>query len=211
MFVAAPEAGPARDLDLLEGHLLFLAHSPAMRYPEGQRQIRNEMSYGSILLFCALCGLFFFAYWLLSRGPPRGPSLLRHPQERAVKLKNLNSKKHWARGEAVRVADDGSRTANLFRVAKNTFGEAANLQCIAFLVPEEREQSPQQRVSVVVDGLRIGQLSARDLIPFHVMLKAAGLTAQVTSCEAYIGGGGTALDGKKLRYSISLDVDWFQT
>ncbi|WP_133858969.1 hypothetical protein [Comamonas sp. JUb58] len=96
-------------------------------------------------------------------------------------------------------------------MAKNTVGEAANRQCIAFLVPEEREQSVQQRVSVVVDGLRIGQLSARDLIPFHVMLKAAGLSAQVTSCDAYIGGGRTALDGQKQRYSISLDVDWFET
>ncbi|WP_312417804.1 hypothetical protein [Comamonas sp.] len=182
-----------------------------MSYSDGQLQLRDEMSYGSILLFFVLCWMSFFAYWLLSRGPPRGPSLLRHPQERAVKLKNLSSKKHWARGEAVRVADDGSRTANLFRVAKNTFGEAANRQCIAFLVPEEREQSLQQTVSVVVDGLRIGQLSARDLIPFHVMLKDAGLSAQVTSCDAYIGGGGTALDGKKQRYSISLDVDWFET
>jgi len=43
------------------------------------------------------------------------------------------------------------------------------------------------------------------------MLKDAGLSAQVTSCDAYIGGGGTALDGKKQRYSISLDVDWFET
>lgn len=111
----------------------------------------------------------------------------------------------------MKVADDGTHTASLSRVAGNIFGEAANRQCIAFLLPEEREHNPQQRVSVVVDGLRIGQLSARDLIPFHVMLKNAGLSAQVTSCDAYIGGGGTALDGKKQPYSISLDVDWFET
>lgn len=158
-----------------------------------------------------MCWLSFFVYWLLSRGPPRIPKLLRRPQERTDKLKNLISKKHWARGEAVRVVDDGSRAANLFSVARNTFGEAANRQCIAFLLPEKREQSAEERVSVVVDGLRIGQLSARDLIPFNVMLKDAGLSAQVTSCDAYIGGGGTALDGKKQLYSISLDVDWFET
>lgn len=169
------------------------------------------MSYGPILLFFAMCWLSFFVYWLLSRGPPRIPKLLRRPQEPTDKLKNLISKKHWAGGETIRVADDGTHTASLSRVAGNIFGEAANRQCVAFLLPEVREHNPQQRVSVVVDGLRIGQLSARDLIPFHVMLNDAGLSAQVTSCDAYIGGGGTALDGKKQLYSISLDVDWFET
>ncbi|WP_429951897.1 hypothetical protein ACQYWY_09925 [Comamonas sediminis] len=169
------------------------------------------MTYGQILLFFFMCWLTYLAYWLLSRGPPPSIDRLRPPIKLTDKFENLTSKKHWARGEAVKVADDGTHTASLSHVAGNIFGEAANRQCIAFLLPEVREHNPQQRVSVVVDGLRIGQLSARDLIPFHVMLKDAGLSAQVTSCDAYIGGGGNALDGKKHPYSISLDVDWFET
>lgn len=170
----------------------------------------NVMTYGQILLFFVMCWLSYFVYWLLSRGPPFAFKLHRRSHKGPIKLKNLTSKKHWARGEAVKVADDGTQTANLYRVAGNTFGEAANRQCIAFLLPEQSQQNFQQAVSVVVDGLRIGTLSARDLISFRVMLRDARLDAQVTSCDAYIGGGGTALDGKKQHYSISLDVDWFE-
>ncbi|MEJ5029071.1 hypothetical protein [Comamonas sp. MYb69] len=168
------------------------------------------MSYGQILLFFFLCWLSYFAYWLLSRGPPRAPGFLRGPLKATIALKDLSSKKHWARGETVKVADDGTYTANIFRVAGNSFGENANRDCIAFLVPEEGKENTDKPVSVVVDGLRIGQLSVRDLMPFKVMLQDAGLHAQITSCDAYIGGGGTGVDGKKRSYAISLDVDWFE-
>lgn len=168
------------------------------------------MSYGQILLFFFMCWLSYFAYWLLSRGPPNAPGRLSRPVESSVRLEDLISKKHWARGETVKIADDGSYTANISRVAGNTFGENANRECIAFLVPEDGKASSDKAVSVVVDGLRIGQLSARDLMPFKVMLHGAGLHAQVTSCDAYIGGGGTGADGKKRLYAICLDVDWFE-
>ncbi|WP_312462075.1 hypothetical protein [Comamonas sp.] len=125
-------------------------------------------------------------------------------------MKKLISKKHWARGESVTIADDGEHTSNIFRIAGNTFGQSAHRECVAFLVPGEEQAGFEMAVSVVVEGLRIGQLSQRDLIPYRAMLQGAGLDAQVTSCDAYIGGGGTGVDGKKQRYTISLNVDWFE-
>lgn len=168
------------------------------------------MSYGQILLFFVMVLLSYFVYWLLSRGPPHAPKILSHPLSKTIALKKLISKKHWARGESVTIADDGEHTSNIFRIAGNTFGQAAHRECVAFLVPGEEQAGFEMAVSVVVEGLRIGQMSQRDLIPFRAMLQRAGLGAQVTSCDAYIGGGGTGADGKKQRYAISLNVDWFE-
>lgn len=167
------------------------------------------MSYGQILLVFVMVWLSYFAYWLLSRGPPRAWKRLRRHRSTSITFRNLTSKKHWARGESLKVSDDGEHTKNISRIAGNTFGQSASRECVAFLVPEKGQDRFEMAVSVVVDGLRIGQLSRRDSIPFRAMLQGAGLGGQVTSCDAFIGGGGTGSDGKKQRYAISLDVGWF--
>ena len=168
------------------------------------------MGYEQILLFFFMCWLSYLIYWLLLRGPPRDPTLRVEPLKPTIETRNLTARKHWAKGERVKVFDDGTYATNIYRTASNTFGESADRHCIAFLVPESERDNFKQAVSVVVDGLRVGYLSARDVVPFNVMLQGAGLNSEVTSCDAHIGGGGTGLDGKKRRYSISLYIDWFE-
>lgn len=168
------------------------------------------MGYGLMLLLFFMGWLAYLAYWLLSRGPPARRRWLPTRPTLANQWKNLRAEKHWARGENVQVMDDGTQTANIYQVAGNFFGDRADLNCIAFLVHETGNVGTKQSVSVIVDGLVLGYLSPRDALPLHARLQEAGMAVAVTSCDAHVGGGGTGLDGKKRRYLISLDVNWFE-
>ncbi len=131
------------------------------------------------------------------------------PKRKSSKpLINLQSKKHWPSGEKIKLVDDGTYKANLFKVAGNTFGDYANYNCVAYLFPEiENEKHPN--IAVYVDGLRVGDLSNRHVLSLYSVLQQAKLLFSATSCDAHIGGGGTGLDGKKLPYLITLDINWF--
>lgn len=119
-------------------------------------------------------------------------------------------RKHWATGGKVTLIDDSSFTRNIQRIARPSFGGHANRICIANLIAEKNELG-KNVVSVFIDRLRVGSLTARDALSFHVVLQESGLLFAVTSCNAHIGGGGTGHEGKKLPYSITLDINWFET
>lgn len=160
------------------------------------------MDLWKVLLLCFATGLLYVTYIF-------GKRAWSEPKRGKVKpILNLVSKKHWPPGENVSLTDDGTFSANIFRVAGNTFGDYANRSCTANLIPETNDEG-KRVVSVFIDGLRVGCLSDRHALSFHVALHQAGLDTSITSCDAHIGGGGTGIDGKKLPYSIMLHISWF--
>ncbi|RGE45584.1 hypothetical protein DZC30_08295 [Comamonas testosteroni] len=161
------------------------------------------MDLWKVLLLCFAGWLAYHAYglWVRPVAQPRLP--------KPKPLLNLVSKKHWAPGEKVRLIDDGTFTSNIYRVAGNTFGEYVDRSCIAHLLPETKDEG-KKVVSVFIDGLCVGCLSDRHAPSFYVVLQHAGLDSSVTSCNVHLGGGGVGIDGKKLPYSITLDINWMK-
>lgn len=169
------------------------------------------MDTGQILLAAFFGWLIYEAIRsFLRRTPAKSPTKNKLVAQ-ARSLKNLNARKHWPSGVAVAVVGEGCYTANIFRVAQNLFGEQANRNCIAFLVPEEGNKHDKNAVMVAIEGEHVGYLSRDDAVDFRLALKNAALGISVTSCYAHIGWGGVGAEGKRLNYSISLDVDWFET
>ncbi|MFA9284010.1 hypothetical protein ACCQ08_04465 [Comamonas sp. SY3] len=147
-------------------------------------------------------GIAYATYRLLKRRTSLTKNTVVKP------LLNLQSKKHWPTGEKIKITDDGTYTANITKVAGNTFGDYANRNCAAFLIPELKDDK-RPNISVYIDGLLVGHLTNRHTLSFYSILQHAKLLFSTTSCNAHIGEGGTGLDGKKLPYLITLDINWF--
>lgn len=160
------------------------------------------MNANSLISIVFICLALYLAYQIITS------SKLRRARSSAG---TLFAKKHWPKGGRVEVRDKGPYSRNISRVAGKKFGNNANRYCVAYLVPDDIEPGGCKGVSVVIDGLKVGNLAERDVAPLFAILDHLQLGLATTSCDAYIGGGGVGIDGHIQPYEITLDISWFET
>ncbi len=89
------------------------------------------MELWKVFLVCLSAGLMYAIFIYRERAKLA-------PKCGSVKPLNLVPRKHWPPGEKVSLVDDGTFSANNFRVAGNTFSDYANRSCTAKPYPRNQ-------------------------------------------------------------------------
>ena len=81
----------------------------------------------------------------------------------------------------------------------------ADRTCQAVLLPDDLNPYDDKAVMVFVEGQAVGYLERADALLLRGKLGRKGVPGQPTSCDAKIRGGGL-WQGKRLTYSVALDI-----
>jgi len=84
----------------------------------------------------------------------------------------------------------------------------ANAKHQAILVPDDLNPYYDKAVAVFIDGREVGYLDRDDALRLRRKLGMKELTGLPTSCDAVVRGGGL-WEGKRLSYSVMLDIEPF--
>jgi hypothetical protein len=108
------------------------------------------------------------------------------------------------------VVGESNYQKTLAALAGDHGDRSANLDCIAYLVPEDDNRHDPKAVSVQISGRTVGYLTRENARSFRRRLGQKGLGGRITSCDACIVGGGTRKSGEKLFYGVKLDLKPFE-
>jgi hypothetical protein len=76
----------------------------------------------------------------------------------------------------------------------------------ALLLPDDHNPYEDKAVAVFLSGRMVGYLAPKDALAFRERLERLALAGKLTSCDGVVRGGGM-YEGKRLSYSVSLDVE----
>lgn len=100
-----------------------------------------------------------------------------------------------------------SRYQDTIRELAGEHGDtSANAIHPALLLPDDHNPYEDKAVAVFLSGRMVGYLAPNDAIAFRDRLARMDLSGKLTSCDGVIRGGGM-YEGKRLSYSVSLDVE----
>lgn len=147
-------------------------------------------------------------YFLLKGGPntasapvgkPAGGSYTPLPQGEPVH--------HWSDEGRFQLEVLGeSRYSDTIRALAGEHGEAAaNTRHKALLLADDNNPYEDKAVAVFLNKEMVGYLAPIDAAAFRAMLARQEITGQLTSTDAVIRGG-QLYEGKRLSYSVLLDI-----
>jgi hypothetical protein len=76
----------------------------------------------------------------------------------------------------------------------------------ALLLPDDHNPYEDKAVAVFLSGEMVGYLNPKDALAFRARLDRLGLEGKLTSSQGIVRGGGL-FEGKRLSYSVSLDIE----
>ena len=79
-------------------------------------------------------------------------------------------------------------------------------ECVAVLLPDDRNQYDENAVAVFIDGEKVGHLARRDAKAYRQFLANIGRPTAGAGCRAMIVGGWDDGDGDEGSYGVKLDV-----
>lgn len=177
-------------------------------------------------------GLFIFVLIVAARaaGPPKGrPDPARRAREReqrqqteqplpsrdppAQRNRQAPRKRdelptyHWTpTGHyTVEVVGESNYQWAIARIAGNHGDGPIELECIAVLLPEDKNRYDKNAVRILMGGYRVGYLARHEAPIYRERLLKMGLEGAV-SCNAFIGGGAMGQYGDRLYYGVWLDL-----
>jgi hypothetical protein len=99
-----------------------------------------------------------------------------------------------------------SRYQAAIRELAGDHGDApANARHPALLLPDDHNPYEDKAVAVFLAGQMVGYLAPKDALAFRERLARMDLAGKLTSAEGVVRGGGL-FEGKRLSYSVSLDI-----
>jgi hypothetical protein len=159
-----------------------------------------------IIIMLALVTLVFLlkgkskAPALLPQGKPAGGSYTPLPEGEPAH--------HWSDGSRFQLEVLGeSRYQETIRELAGEHGDtSANAVHPALLLPDDHNPYEDKAVAVFLAGRMVGYLAPKDALAFRERLARLDLSGKLTSCDGVVRGGGL-FEGKRLSYSVSLDVE----
>ena len=98
---------------------------------------------------------------------------------------------------------------NVIRELAGEHGEcSADATFLAVLVPDDLNPYDDKAVTVFLDGRVVGHMAQEDALNLRRKLGRGGMADQPTTCDARVRGGGL-WQGKRLTYSVALDIPSF--
>ncbi|UMR31415.1 hypothetical protein MJ904_04035 [Massilia sp. MB5] len=164
------------------------------------------------IIYLILMGVCPVAIYYLIKTRPRGTAQPTAPKAEAAPdtpaLPQTAPARHWSdegRFQLEVVAE--SRYQATIRQLAGAHGEqSANARHPAILAPDDMNAYEATAVAVFLSGQMVGYLEPKQAAAFRRLLAQQELEGQPTSCDALIRGGGL-WEGKRLSYSVSLDVE----
>lgn len=164
------------------------------------------------IIYLIIMGICLVAIYFLLKTGPRGTALPTAPKADTAPytpaLPQTAPAKHWSdegRFQTEVVAE--SRYQATIRQLAGEHGEqSAHARHTAILVPDDMNAYEATAVAIFVSGQMVGYLAPKEAAAFRRLLAQQELSGQPTSCDALIRGGGR-WEGKRLSYSVSLDVE----
>ncbi len=166
----------------------------------------------SDIIYLIIMGVCLVAiYYLLKTGPrsavqPPTPRIDSAPYTPA--LPQAAPAKHWSDAGRFQteVVAESRYQATIRQLAGEHGEQSANARHPAILVPDDMNAYEAAAVAVFVSGQMVGYLEPKQALAFRRLLAQQELSGQPTGCDALIRGGGR-WEGKRLSYSVSLDLE----
>ncbi len=133
------------------------------------------------------------------QGQPAGGSYTPVPEGEPVR--------HWTDDGRFELEVVGeSRYRDAIRALAGEHGDArADARHPALLLVDDDNPYEDKAVAVFLSGRMVGYLAAKDALAFRQMLARHEIDGKLTSTDGAVRGGG-AWEGKRLAYSVWLDV-----
>jgi len=114
---------------------------------------------------------------------------------------------HWSDERRFQLEVVGeSRYQSAIRELAGKHGDSkAEVFLPALLLPDDHNPYEDKAVAVFLSGRMVGYLAPKDALAFRESLARQELSGKLTSTEGVVRGGGL-YEGKRLSYSVSLDI-----
>jgi hypothetical protein len=148
-------------------------------------------------------------YFLLKGGPKTAPAATGKPAGGSyTPLPQGEPVHHWTDEGRFQLEVLGeSRYSDTIRALAGEHGEAAaNVHHKALLLADDNNPYEDKAVAVFLNNEMVGYLAPKDAVAFRTMLARQEITGQLTSTDAVIRGG-QVFEGKRLAYTVLLDVN----
>lgn len=148
------------------------------------------------------------ALYFILKGRPKAAALPVHPGAGSYTPVPEGEPAHrWSDGGRFELEVLGeSRYRDTIRGLAGDHGDAnADARHPALLLPDDANPYEDKAVAVFLSGEMVGYLAPKDAQAFRQLLARRELEGKLTSTDGAVRGGGT-WEGKKLAYSVWLDV-----
>ncbi|GGB94840.1 hypothetical protein [Pseudoduganella buxea] len=157
----------------------------------------------------AIIVVALLALYYLLKGRPKAPPLPARPGGGSyTPVPEGEPVRHWSDDGRfdVEVLGESRYRDTVLQLAGDHGDGPADARHQAILLPDDANPYEDKAVAVFVSGLMVGYLAPKDALVFRQLLAREDIAGQLTSCDAAIRGGGL-WQGKRLAYSIWLDLD----
>ncbi|MGO4379037.1 hypothetical protein AB4Z19_12240 [Pseudoduganella sp. RAF19] len=159
-----------------------------------------------IIIVLALVTLVY-----LLKGKPQAPAFTPKDKPAAgsyTPLPEGEPAHHWSDNGRFQLEVLGeSRYYETIRELAGEHGDAsADVRHPALLLPDDHNPYEDKAVAVFLSGHMVGYLAPKDAIAFRERLARLDLSGKLTSTEGVVRGGGL-YEGKRLSYSVNLDIE----
>ncbi len=148
-------------------------------------------------------------YFLLKGGPKAAPAPVGKPAGGSyTPLPQGEPVHHWSDEGRYQLEVLGeSRYSDTIRALAGEHGEAAaDTHHKALLLADDNNPYEDKAVAVFLNNEMVGYLAPKDAVAFRTMLARQEISGQLTSTDAVIRGG-QMYEGKRLAYTVLLDVN----
>ncbi|WP_426319486.1 hypothetical protein [Pseudoduganella sp. R-43] len=148
-------------------------------------------------------------YFLLKGGPKAAPAPTGKPAGGSyTPLPQGEPVHHWSDEGRFQLEVLGeSRYSDAIRALAGEHGEAAaDARHKALLLADDNNPYEDKAVAVFLNSEMVGYLAPKDAVAFRAMLARQEIGGQLTSTDAVIRGG-QMYEGKRLAYTVLLDVN----
>jgi hypothetical protein len=155
------------------------------------------------IIVAALLALYY-----LWKTRPKPVPLQGHPAAGAyTPVPDGEAAHHWADGGRLEleVAGESRYRETIARLAGAHGDAKADARHPALLLPDDVNPYEDKAVAVFLSGEMVGYLAPKDALAFRALLARHELAGRLTATEGAVRGGGL-WDGKRLAYSVWLDV-----